>query len=738
MDQRKTGILVVALILLSALNIVPCRAEQVVRHWESMTSLKETKAMVMYNDDVWVATSGGLLRIDPETRTHQIYTNIDGLATTRLYSLCVDDKNRLWVGGLGRLINFTDPNNPDGYLLTDRDDEYVEIYDIECSPGGDSLWLADRLGLTLFIPSDEPGDGLILENYTRFGDIERDTPARSIALNNDELWVGTDRGFAVGNRSDIRQLKTPSNWTSFFPSQLTASLDNDSIKGLVIVNDTIYIGGQSGIYRLEAEVDTVLVDLGMFGAPYIYGMSKIGDSVFVHCERSSQFYYNNGFAELPWDSMPIPHSTSAVIDNNGGIWNGNLIGGVYYLEGDHFASYDAGGMPANNCLQVIQAQGKFWAALYDRGLGYYENGQWNVYNGIYGAVVCLAVGPLGELWVGTWGEGVWRIDGDSLAHFNHTNSPLLGKSISPTFVVVSDMYATENAIWLGNLQGSAGELKAVNPYNLEQWQNYILVGGSDAEWIMSVAGGQDAVYVGTLNNGIYAVYNSGTPFYTEDDYRRHFESSNSGIGSNSISSLEVDGYDTLWVGTSFGLSYQALGEIFFYNINVPDSFGPQVTAIGFDGQGSLYAGSNRGLAARDIATGEFEHLTTQNSGLVDDIVNDIYYEQDADRFWISTPAGISLLTMPYKLATQDIDAVLAYPNPFIIRYGNETVRFNFSGLSIVRIFTLAGELVKEIPVTGEWDGTNSSNEPVASGVYIYTLTDQDGNTGRGKLFLIRE
>lgn len=738
MAQTKIGFIVSICLAFSVSFSPRCSGENIIRHWESLTSFDDVKAMAVYDGDVWTATLGGLVQIDPVAMIYNIYTNADGLQTNQLYSLCVDDKNRLWVGGRGRLINFSDPNHPDGYLLTDRDGNYVEIYDIDCSPSGDSLWLANRLGLTLFIPAEIPGDGVILETYTRFGEIERDTPARRVTLTDEDVWVGTDRGFARGSRVDIRQLKTPSNWQSYFPSQLTAALDADSVVGLVIINDTVYIGAPRGVFRLDTEPVTELVHLEMYGDPYIYNMTSAGDSVFVHCERSSQFYYNNMFFGLPYDSMPIPHSTAAVIDDYGTVWNGNLLHGIYLLDGDHFTAFETGGMPANACLQTISAQGKMWGAFWGEGLAFLENDQWSIRDDIFGLVKCLARGPMGELWVGTWGAGVWRIDGDSVAHFDHTNSALTGNDQSTAFVVVSDIYITDQAIWLGNLQGVGGELVAVNPYNLEEWQSYVLTGGSSAEWINSLNGGQDAVYVATLENGIYAIFYSGTPFYTGDDFRRQFTASNSGIGSNSISCLEVDGYDTLWVGTSFGLSHQSLGEIFFYNINVPDSFGPEVRTIGFDGQGSLYAGSGNGIAVRDIATGSFEHLTSQNSGLADDAVNDIYYRQETGMFWISTQGGISRMTMPYKLATQDIENVSAYPNPYIIRYGDETVRFNYSGLAEIRIFTLAGELVRELPVTGVWDGTNSSSKQVAAGVYIFTVTDRDGNTGQGKLLLIRE
>jgi ligand-binding sensor domain-containing protein len=202
--------------------------------------------------------------------------------------------------------------------------------------------------------------------------------------------------------------------------------------------------------------------------------------------------------------------------------------------------------------------------------------------------------------------------------------------------------------------------------------------------------------------------------------------------------LAVDGYDSLWVGTAFGLSLQSLGEIYFTNIMLPDSFGPAVTAVAFDAQGNLYAGSARGLVVRDIATGSFEYLTSRNSGLVGDDIKDIYYQSRANVLWISTSSGISRLTMPYAMAVSDVKQTLAYPNPFVIRYGDEVVRFNYAGMAEVRIYTLAGELVREIPVTGVWDGKNGKGQPAAAGVYIFVITDQQGENGRGKIFLIRE
>ncbi len=737
MGKKQTLRLIAVLTVLAAVVGAVSLSSAEILSWRSYTSFNHVTDMVLYDGFIWVATTGGLVQIDPATMNHKTFTNVDGLGTNTLYSLCVDSRGRLWVGGRGHLVNFTDPDEPDGYLFTDRDGGLVEIYDIDCSPDGDSLWLADRLGLTIFLASDEPGRGLILDTYSRFGDIVRDTPAHRVALSSDSIWVGTDGGVAAGSRFDIRQLKAPTGWVSYFPAQIS-SLPNDSIRGLVVRHDSVYLGTTAGFYRLDRETVPVLTNMGLYGDPYMYNMSLVGDSILTNSLRGSAFYYNGAFFHQPTAGMSIPNTTAGATDGIGGYWDGNLIDGIYKRNGDTMVRYDAGGTPNNECVAIAESQGRIWGAFAGEVLAYLDGDTWVPMTGIIGRLTSLEIGPLGELWVGTYGNGVYRILGDSIAHFNADNSPLRGPWNAPSFVVVSDIHSTEDAVWFANSYGADGELAAVNPYNTAQWQGYVLAGGESAEPVIAVTSSQDLVYVASEENGIYQIDDRGTPFSPDDDARRHFTTDNSGIGSNFIRSLEIDGYDTLWVGTSYGLSYQSVGEIYFTNIDVPSGFGPEVTALAFDGQGSLYAGSPSGLAIRDIATGTFDYLNSKNSGLTDDDILDIYYQSDEQAVWISTAGGISRLSMPYRLATEDLKNIRAYPNPFVIRYGDETVRFDYAGLAEVRIFTLAGELVHEIPVNGVWDGRNAAGKPVASGVYIFTLTTPDGETGRGKILLIRE
>jgi ligand-binding sensor domain-containing protein len=733
--QGFTLILVFMALTLTCLAVSPVQSE--IRHWESFTSFNEVTDMTMYNGEIWVATKGGLVRIDPDAMTFETYTNVDGLGMNQIHSLYVDDQQRLWVGGRGRLVDFSDPSHPDGYLFTDRDGGLVEIYDIAGTPGGDSLWLANRLGVIIFLTSEDRGMGLILDTYTRLGDIDRDIPVLRVALDSDSVWAGTEGGLAVGSRHDIRLLKGPDGWESYFPTQM-AAVPEDRINGLINLEDTLYLGTTAGFFRFDRSTVPTMVDLDLFGDPWIYNLSVVDDSILINSARGSALYSGGVFRGITTQGMPITNTSAGAKDQNGRYWDGNLFYGIYYQQDSEMISFNAGGTPANDCRGIIAAQGKLWGGFGNLALAYNEHGSWTVVPGVSGLYRDLEVGPLGELWVGTHGNGAFRILGDSIAHFNNSNSALSDIDGDPNTVVVPDIHFSGDAVWFANWKGQDGELVVVNPYDLEQWHSYTFVGGKNADQIVTVASGQGVVYAGSEQSGIYAIAYAGTPFFESDDFSWTFTSSNSGIGSDFVNVLKVDGYDTLWVGTAYGLSYQSLGEIYFSNIALPIEFGPAVTTIAHDSQGWLYAGSGRGLAIRDIATGSVECLTTRNSDLVDDDISDIFYESGTDALWISTMGGVSRLQITYRLATQDIDDVLAYPNPFVIRFGSETVRFNYSGLAEIRIFTVAGELVKEIRVNGEWDGRNAAGDPVASGVYLFTLRTMDDEVGRGKILLIRD
>ena len=91
----------------------------------------------------------------------------------------------------------------------------------------------------------------------------------------------------------------------------------------------------------------------------------------------------------------------------------------------------------------------------------------------------------------------------------------------------------------------------------------------------------------------------------------------------------------------------------------------------------------------------------------------------------------------------DLSNVIVYPNPFKPHLGHTEIYFKgLTTKTTIRIYNIAGELVRKIEnVDGEtettWDARNNSGNRVASGVYIYLITNDKGNKRTGKLAVIK-
>ena len=90
----------------------------------------------------------------------------------------------------------------------------------------------------------------------------------------------------------------------------------------------------------------------------------------------------------------------------------------------------------------------------------------------------------------------------------------------------------------------------------------------------------------------------------------------------------------------------------------------------------------------------------------------------------------------------NLSSMLVYPNPWRSdKHSAVPVVFDsLTGDSTVKIFTISGYLARSLsPTSGKatWDLKNDSGELVASGIYLYSVTDGHGDKSQGKLAVIR-
>ncbi len=104
---------------------------------------------------------------------------------------------------------------------------------------------------------------------------------------------------------------------------------------------------------------------------------------------------------------------------------------------------------------------------------------------------------------------------------------------------------------------------------------------------------------------------------------------------------------------------------------------------------------------------------------------------------------LSLFTIMANLPSTDLSSVAVYPNPAYNPNSGRVIRFtHLTPNAKIRIYNLAGELVKQglkADSQGicDWDSSNESTYPVASGIYIYYIDDGKNKPVTGKVAIIR-
>jgi hypothetical protein len=103
----------------------------------------------------------------------------------------------------------------------------------------------------------------------------------------------------------------------------------------------------------------------------------------------------------------------------------------------------------------------------------------------------------------------------------------------------------------------------------------------------------------------------------------------------------------------------------------------------------------------------------------------------------SLPAQASV-----TLVVSNASLIRVYPNPWRIdKHAGFPITFDNLPLgSTVKIFTVSGHWIRTLTTsaaTVTWDRNNDAGEQAASGIYLYLVTDNQGNKTHGKITIIK-
>jgi len=402
----------------------------------------------------------------------------------------------------------------------------------------------------------------------------------------------------------------------------------------------------------------------------------------------------------------------------------------------------------------------------------FSQGIWKTYtrdDGLVGDTVsCIAQDKIGNLWFGTWYNGISMLDTNGVwTNFVNTDSTVSiydieidslnnkwlalaqrGGHFNGTYVVTFDDSSytyydpTEGAmfnptclgqdsaghIWCGtNLYGMAFEFDGVN------WYDYIVPG-----------------------TGIYSMVSDikidrkGTLFFAHER------------GISTIDDILLLGWWTLDIAfdkqnrmwftthsTTWGLGMFD-GENWFAYTENDGLLEYYLNAVAVDSNNNIWISYGNWLGVSKFDGKQFYHFN-QEHGLAHDKVRDIYVDRKGD-IWFATRGGVSVLTdtttgVKYSNKQNKIKKTFSllqnYPNPFnsstIFRY----ILPQYSKITLT-IFNLKGEEVKTLVDDKQpagsyqilWDGKDNFGKEVSSSIYIAVLKNDDFRRTT-KLTLIR-
>jgi hypothetical protein len=388
--------------------------------WTSYTATGHINDLVFdHASNLWIATPGGLLKWNRVSNEITQYTVADGLADNWVEKLTVAPNGELWIatsGGISRLDPATDSGRGGHAWITYDKDNGLPcngVTDIAFANNGD-VWVSTYgCGVTRF-------DGSAWTTYTgKDGLLERHVLCATAA---------SDGSMLFGTWGGASHFDNP-NWFSYTTAN---GLISHGVE--VIAEDPaggVWFGTWAGIGRLSGSLWTSY-DIGGVGT-WVESIAVAPDSASLASARDAAWAGTTGgiarFDTATWawhtvltiDGQPEERGVSLAFAPDGSLWAGTYNSGIYHFDGKAWTNYTLdGSLPSNKVVAVAAAPDGILQVVthpdrYDQG-----DGTWQ-YDGLTWTKVSTETSQAGgdSPSTVTAPDGtVWAIRERGVAHFD--------------------------------------------------------------------------------------------------------------------------------------------------------------------------------------------------------------------------------------------------------------------------------------------------------------------------------
>lgn len=309
---------------------------------------------------------------------------------------------------------------------------------------------------------------------------------------------------------------------------------------------------------------------------------------------------------------------------------------------------ESGGAPVSGISSILQdKEGFLWFGTI-AGLAKYDGRRFHLFSSAPDSarsdpsrptVVFPAIEDRqGDLWIGTDGQGLFKLDKNSELFVQYRHDPSDPESISDD-IVLAVQEDKRGDLWIGT------RLRGLDRFDREKqaFSRFPLDPGAGTIWDL-LADRQGKIWAGTQDGGLYRI----DPATGEKTNFRFHPDNPRSLGSNTVWSIFQDGQGAIWVGTRGGGLNRFLPETdnfvrFTGDADHPqDLVSPPITAIAEENEGRLWIGTAwSGLRIWDRKTGEYRILKhdSQDPDSIDDDNITSLLRDASGIMWIGTARG---------------------------------------------------------------------------------------------------
>ncbi|MBT4500529.1 MAG: hypothetical protein HOC74_22560 [Gemmatimonadetes bacterium] len=533
--------------------------------------------------DIWIATETGLSRYNGRKFTS--YTREDGLVSNNAVALLEDRNGDIWIGtwfsGLSRydghrFVNYSSEEGLDSNaifkLLEDRNG---------------NIWAGTNQGLYRFDARQNVGQKSVGQRFSAAAADSGFPQERISALLEDRdgnIWIGTLHGpglYRFEAQQNVGRQNVGQQCTLLFPELAVNALLEDR-------DGNIWIAAQTGLYRFDAQRNVgqrnVARQLTRFttedGLAHNQVTAMLEDAEGALWFGTGSYGLGEGISRYTGNQMTtfttadgLPHENVGAIleDREGQLWfeNGYYDGKAFY----HYAE-DQSGFPLlqDSRGRVWTSKGYFDGKRFTRidrsdgNIGFFPQSEDSAGH-LWGNAVAriahfdgekyipftllqdrnlfwartLLVDRSDRLWIGTWFNALFRIDGEEIAHFT-IDDGLADNGIGALFE------DRDGQLWIGTWTGGLSrydDRRDVGRQDVGDFHNIDQKDGLAANWINAITQDREGRLLIATNGGGVSLYD-GLVIQNLTTY--------DGLASDRVGSLVQDRQGDIWFSTDQGLT----------------------------------------------------------------------------------------------------------------------------------------------------------------------------------------